>query len=87
MALLLEWGTKMKNYLIAFGVLILGVLAAVFIGEKKQQVKDAKAAGEVVDKTLTKIAATSKQEQSDAADNPATGPDSSASQLRDDWSE
>lgn len=76
-----------KSWLIAAGLLIAGLFAAIFIGRRKQYDKDNKIAANAVKENLDKISAVAKKVQDETKKNPDTGPDSSANRLRRDWSE
>lgn len=76
-----------KNWLIAGGVFIAGLAAAVLFARSKQKSEDSTAVKEAVNDALSTIAETSKEVKHSVDDLPATGPGSPGEQLRDDWSE
>jgi hypothetical protein len=68
-------------------LLVLGIIASLLIGKRKQSAKDIAIAEKTVKESLDKIAATSEKVKRDVQNHPATGADSSAERLRRDWSE
>lgn len=79
--------TMFKNWLIASGLLIAGVAAAILFGRKKQKSVDAAEVKEAVESELERITNVAREEQAHAQARPDIGPDSAADKLRDDWSE
>lgn len=76
-----------KNGLIAAGVFVLAVIAALFVGREKQKAKDTAAAKQTVDQSLDKIKEASREIKNDISQAPPTGPDSVDSQLRNDFTQ
>jgi len=76
-----------KSWLIAGGMFIVGCVAALALGRRKQFKADKNKVQENVSETLERISKVSKAAQDDATSRPESGPNSSADKLRDDWSE
>lgn len=79
--------TVIKNWLIAGGVFILGCLAFLVVGRRKQYVSDNQKVTEVVNNELERISNVAKKSQDDVSKLPPTGTDSAGQQLQDDWGE
>lgn len=76
-----------KNGLIAAGVFVLAVIAALFVGREKQKAKDTAAAKQTVDQSLDKIKEASRGIKNDISQAPPTGPNSVDGQLRNDFTQ
>lgn len=76
-----------KNGLIAAGVFVVAVFAALFIGKEKQKSKDTAQAKQTVSDSLDKIKETSREIKNDVSQAPPTGPDSVDNQLRNDFTQ
>lgn len=79
--------SALKGYLIAFALLIAGVLAALFTAKTKQRINDINVAKQTVDVELDKIKVKANDVQVDVQKLPPVGPDSATQQLRNDWSD
>jgi hypothetical protein len=84
---ILKVPVMIKSWLIAGGMFIVGCVAALILGRRKQYKIDKNKVQENVTETLDRIAKVSKSALDDAAKRPDSGPNSSADKLRDDWSE
>lgn len=84
---MLRFLTMIKSYLIAFGLLVVGLFTFYVMGRNKQHRSDVKKASDVVKSEIDRISKVATDNESKAKNNPASGPDSSADKLRDDWSE
>jgi hypothetical protein len=76
-----------KNWLIAGGVFIAGLAAAVLFAKSKQKATDNAAVKDAVNAELEKISTVSKGNTDEVSKLPDAGPDSAADRMRDDWSE
>lgn len=77
--------SMIKSYLIAAGVFIAAIFAALVIGRRKQYVSDNLKVEKAVKKELDKISDTAKKVNDNVSKLPDAGPDSAADQLRKDW--
>lgn len=77
----------LKNWLIAGGVFIVGLAAAVFMGRAKQRSADVAKSNEAVNHELDRISKTATSAQNTVENLPPSGPGSATQQLHDDWSE
>lgn len=79
--------TMFKNWLIAGGVFLVGLAAAVLIGKRKATVANEATVKEAVNEALNTIAETTKEVNDHVEKLPNTGPGSAGDELRNDWSE